>query len=71
MCSAVQFSLMQMPLALFSMGIYIKMTQCTAPQPPQVLSPSDIAVINAGSGSRPFCSAPIVIAAILVVIEVI
>ena len=71
-CACVQFSLMQMPLSLMALGIFIKVSECT-PVPGAAPPPSAAATMAATvavTSPRPFCSAPIILAAILMVIEV-
>ncbi|BDA47282.1 hypothetical protein COCOBI_10-1280 [Coccomyxa sp. Obi] len=67
------FSLMQMPLSLMALGIFIKVSECTA-VPALAPPPSTAAAMAAAvavTGPRPFCSAPIILAAILMVIEIV
>ena len=60
-----QFSAVQMPLALLAVAVYTKLDSCSA----HALPPSDHKAAAAPS-MRPFCAAPIVLAAFLMLIEV-
>lgn len=56
---AVQLSVLQMPLSVMALAAYIRLTACNAPlsatQPPS---------------NQPFCSAPVVLAAVILLVEV-
>ncbi|EIE23418.1 hypothetical protein COCSUDRAFT_62953 [Coccomyxa subellipsoidea C-169] len=71
------FSLMQMPLSLMALGVFIKVSECTAVHPaapPLSAAAADAALaaaVAAAGTPRPFCSAPIILAAILMVIEIV
>ena len=59
LCMAVQFSVTQLPLSVMALGLYIRVSHCTPwTRPPQA------------APSQPFCSAPIVLAATIVLVEV-
>lgn len=55
----MQLSILQLPLSLMALGVYIRVTHCI----PQGHAPG-------ASPSQPFCSAPIVLAATIVLVEV-
>jgi hypothetical protein len=62
---------MQMPLSLMALGVFIKVSECSsvhplAPPPAAAAMATTVAV----AAPRPFCSAPIILAAILMLIEV-
>ncbi|KAK9905945.1 hypothetical protein WJX75_009288 [Coccomyxa subellipsoidea] len=66
------FSLMQMPLSLMALGVFIKVSECSsvhplAPPPAAAAMATTVAV----AAPRPFCSAPIILAAILMLIEIV
>ena len=55
----LQFSVLQLPLSLTALGLYIRDSQC-----------SPFAMHSQTSPPQPFCSAPIVLAAVIVLVEV-
>ena len=57
--NALQFSVLQLPLSLTALGLYIRDTQC-----------GPFARRSQASPPQPFCTAPIVLAAVIVLVEV-
>ena len=55
----LQFSVVQLPLSIMALGVYIKASSCTPWGKSHEAAPP-----------QPFCSAPIVLAATIVLIEV-
>lgn len=56
---AAQFSVVQLPLSVMALGVYLRVSSCTPWAKPHQATPA-----------QPFCSAPIVLAAIIVLVEV-
>ena len=57
--NALQFSVLQLPLSLTALGLYIRDTQC-----------GPFARHSQASPPQPFCTVPIVLAAVIVLVEV-
>ena len=57
--NALQFSALQLPLSLTALGLYIRDTQC-----------GPFAGHSQASPPQPFCTAPVVLAAVIVLVEV-